>query len=282
MQRQTYLLRTGDGVALATYRWLPDEGGRPKAAIIIVHGYAEHAGRYDALAVTLVAAGYAVYALDHRGHGHSEGARANVEVFREYVSDLTRFIEHVREIHPNPPRFLLGHSMGGLVALQMVLEQPEKVDGLVLSGAYLSNAARVPRPLLALSGPVSRLFPSLPVQSLDTSALSRDPAVVRAYEADPLVYHGKVKARLGHEMLQAGAFVMARADSVHLPLLIMHGGADQLAAPNGSRELYERVSSEDKTLKIYDGYYHEIFNDVSKERVVGDVLEWLRAHAQGE
>ena len=281
MQRQTYLLKTGDGVALATYRWLPD-AGRPHAAVVIAHGYAEHAGRYDALATRLVGEGHAVYALDHRGHGRSEGARANVGVFREYITDLTRFIEHVREIHPNPPRFLLGHSMGGLVALQTVLEQPEKVDGLLLSGAYLSNAVEVPRPLLALSGPVSRLFPSLPVQSLDTSALSRDPAVVAAYEKDPLVYHGKVKARLGHEMLQAGAFVMARADSVHLPILVMHGGADRLAASSGSRELYERVGSEDKTLKIYDGYYHEIFNDVGKERVVGDLLEWLGAHTQGE
>ena len=168
MQRQTYLLKTGDGAALATYRWLPDGTERPKAAVIIAHGYAEHAGRYDALAARLVGAGYAVYAFDLRGHGHSEGERANIGVFREFVTDLTRFIEHVREIHPNPPRFLLGHSMGGLVALQMVLEQPEKVDGLVLSGAYLSNAVEVPRPLLALSGPVSRLFPSLPVQSLDT------------------------------------------------------------------------------------------------------------------
>ena len=279
MQRQTYLLRTGDGVALATYRWLPG-AGRPRAAVIIAHGYAEHAGRYDALATRLVEAGHAVYALDLRGHGRSEGARANVGVFGEYVSDLTRFTEHVREIHPNPPRFLLGHSMGGLVALQTVLEQPEKVDGLVLSGPYLSNAARVPRPLLALSGPVSRLFPGLPVQSLDTSALSRDPAVVAAYEADPLVYHGKVKARLGREMLQAGAFVMARADSVRLPLLVMHGGADRLAAPNGSRELYARASSEDKTLKTYNGYYHEIFNDAGKERVVGDLLEWVGARSE--
>ena len=276
MQRQTYLLKTG--VALATYRWLPDGAGRPEAAVIIAHGYAEHAGRYDALAARLVGAGYAVYALDHRGHGHSEGERANVGVFREFVSDLARFTEHVREIHPNPPRFLLGHSMGGLVALQMVLEQPERVDGLLLSGAYLSNAAEVPRALLALSGPVSRLFPSLPVQSLDTDALSRDPAVVEAYRTDPLVYHGKVKARLGHEMLQAGAFVMERADSVRLPVLIMHGGADRLAAPEGSRELFERVGSKDKTLHIYDGYCHEIFNDVGKEKPVGDVLEWLGAH----
>ena len=278
MQRQTHVLKAGDGVALATYRWLPDGAGRPEAAVIIAHGYAEHAGRYDALAARLVGAGYAVYALDHRGHGHSEGERANVGVFREFVSDLARFTEHVREIHPNPPRFLLGHSMGGLVALQMVLEQPERVDGLILSGAYLSNAVRVPRALLALSRPVSRLFPSLPVQPLDTSALSRDPAVVEAYKADPLVYHGNVKARLGSEMLQAGAFVTERADSVHLPVLIMHGGADRLAAPEGSRELFERVGSRDKTLHIYEGYYHEIFNDVGKEKPVGDVLEWLGAH----
>lgn len=278
MRHQTDTFLGGGGVTLYTQRWLPEGRERPRAAVIIVHGYAEHSGRYTGLAAFLVSHGYGVYALDHRGHGKSEGERANIRVFREYVADLVRFTERVREIHPRPPRFLLGHSMGGAVALQTVLEQPERVDGLILSGAYLQNASPTPPLLERLVGPVSRMAPGLPVQSLDTGALSRDKEVVRAYERDPLVYHGKVKARMGAELLNAGGYLLARVDSIRTPVLIMHGGDDRLAHPNGSRELFEQIGSRDKTLHIYEGFYHEIFNDVGREEPLEDLLEWLEAH----
>ncbi len=223
----------------------------------------------------MTAHGYALYAFDHRGHGKSEGERANVNVFREFVMDLGDFTEHVRQSHPSVPRFLLGHSMGGMVALQLVLEHPEKVDGLILSAAYVQNAADVSPLLLRLSRFVSRYFPSLPVQELNTSDLSRDDEVVRAYRSDPLIYHGKVKARLGAELLNAGPYVLARADCIHhLPLFVMHGDADKIAAPGGSQALYNAVTSEDKTLKLYPGFYHELFNE-PEEGPLRDVLEWL-------
>ena len=165
--------------------------------------------------------------------------------------------------------------MGGMVALQLVLEHPEKVDGLMLSAAYVQNAADVSPLLLRLSRFVSHYFPSLPVQELDTTDLSRDGEVVRAYQSDPLIYHGKVKARLGAELLNAGPYVLARADCIHhLPLFVMHGDADKIASPEGSQALYESVTSEDKTLKLYPGFYHELFNE-PEEGPLGDVLEWL-------
>ncbi|ADI14986.1 alpha/beta hydrolase fold protein [Truepera radiovictrix DSM 17093] len=270
---QTGSLKTHDGLTLFVRCWLPETDAR--AAIIVSHGYAEHSGRYEALASTLTGRGYAVYALDHRGHGRSEGERANVAVFRAYVDDLARFIERVREKDPRPPRFLLGHSMGGMIALQLVLEHPEKVEGVAVSAAFIENATQVPWFLTRAAGAVSRLAPKLPVQHLDTDALARDKRVVARYRNDPLVYHGKVKARLGAELLQAGPYVLERAPSIRLPLLLMHGTGDRIAAVSGTQRFFERVGSSDKTLKLYDGAFHELFNDYGKEAVQRDVLAWL-------
>lgn len=274
MQVHTSSFRTVDGLTLATYSYLPE--GRARAALIFSHGYAEHAGRYSALAEVLVAEGYAVYALDHRGHGRSEGKRANVRVFNEYVHDLARFIDVVRETRPHPPRFLLGHSVGALIALQVALEHPEKVEGAVLSAAFLQNAVPVPPPLAGAAKLIGWFLPDLPVQGLDTTALARDEAVVSAYRDDPLVYHGKVKARLGYELLRTGPYVTGRARGIHLPILLQHGGADRISALAGSQRLLERLGSSDKTLKIYEGYYHEIYNDYGRDEVITDLLEWLQ------
>jgi acylglycerol lipase len=270
---RTSSLKTHDNLTLFTQCWLPAIEAR--AAVIVSHGYAEHSGRYEALAKTLVGRGYAVYALDHRGHGRSEGERADVAVFRAYVDDLVRFIERVREKHPRPPRFLLGHSMGGMIALQLVLEHPEKVEGVAVSAAFIENATRVPWFLARAAGVVSRLAPKLPIQHLDTDALARDRGVVEGYRNDPLVYHGKVKARLGAELLQAGPYVLERAPSIRVPLLLMHGTGDRIAAVSGTQALFERLGSSDKTLKLYDGAFHELFNDYGKEAVVADLLAWL-------
>lgn len=277
MQVETGSITTADGLTLFTRSYLPDTVAQ--AAVIVSHGYAEHSGRYKAFAETLAAHGYAVYALDHRGHGQSEGVRASVRVFDEYVDDLARFIDRVRETRPHPPRFLFGHSMGALVALQLVLEQPEKVEGLVLTGSYLENAVKLSPPLLRAAKTVSRLAPELPVQSLDTDALARDEAVVEAYRSDPLVYHGKVRARLGYEMLRSGPYVLQRAASIDLPVLLQHGGADRMAAPAGTQAVFEALGSGDKTLKVYDGAYHEILNDYGKEQVIADILAWLGARS---
>jgi acylglycerol lipase len=275
VQQRNEAIRSGDGLGLYTQAWLPDD---PKAVVILSHGYAEHSGRYQHFASYLADHGFAVYALDHRGHGRSEGERANVKVFNEYVSDLKKFTELVREKHPNLKRFLLGHSMGGAIAAQLAIEQPNQLDGLLLSSPYLINAVSVPAPLMAVSGIVSRILPGLPTIKLDSKDISRDPNIVKTYDTDPLNYRGGTKARFGTELLGAGRYVFGRAQSIKLPMLIMVGTGDNIADHAGGKQLFEIVSSSDKTLKSYDGYYHEILNEIGKEAVYQDILEWLRKH----
>ena len=277
MHAYTGSFTAADGLTLFTRTYLPDAPA--PAAVIISHGYAEHSGRYEALAEALVNEGYAVYALDHRGHGQSGGKRASIRIFKEYVDDLARFIDCVRETRPEPPRFLLGHSMGGLIALQLVLEHPEKVEGVAVTGALLENAVSVPALLESAAGLVSALAPDLPLQELRAEDIARDPAVVQAYKDDPLVYHGKVRARLGFEMLRAGPFVAGRVHNIELPVLIQHGAADKIAAVDGARALYDALGTDDKTLKLYDRAYHEVLNDYGREEVIKDLIEWLDVKA---
>ncbi len=275
MQQRNSSVKTADGFSLYSQSWLTESP--PKASIVISHGYAEYSERYRPLAEFLVAAGFSVYALDHRGHGKSEGERANVRVFREFIQDLKAYIDHLKEQNLASPVYLLGHSMGAVIATQLVLEHPHKVDGLILSGAFLRNATKVSPLLLSLSGLVSKLLPSLPTTQLDATLISRDTAIVEAYQKDPLIYHGGTKARMGAELLSAGPYILERAAGLNLPLLVMHGGSDQIADKTGSQELYEKAGSSDKTLKIYNDFYHEIFNELSREEVFKEVISWLKA-----
>jgi acylglycerol lipase len=275
VQQHNDVLQTSDGIRLYTQAWVPE---MPRAVLIISHGYAEHSGRYQHFASHLVANGLAVYALDHRGHGRSEGERANVKIFDEYVSDLSRFVNSVREKHPTLKRFLFGHSMGGAIAAQLAIKQPNQVDGLLLSSPYLINAVSVPAPLMAVSGFVSRVLPGLPTIKLDSRDISRDPVIVKSYDTDPLNYRGGTKARFGTELLGAGEYVFSHASTIKLPVLIMIGTGDRIADAQGGKKLFELVGSSDKTLKIYDDYYHEILNEIGKEKVYEDSLTWLQHH----
>jgi alpha-beta hydrolase superfamily lysophospholipase len=275
VQVSTDSFHTRDGLSLFTQAWLPEQ---PKALLILSHGYAEHSGRYHHFASYLAEKGFAVYALDHRGHGRSEGEKVNVRVFSEYTNDLSRFVELLWQKQPNLKRFLLGHSMGGAIAAQMVIEHPHQVDGLILSAPYLKNAVKVPVGLLAVSGIVAKLLPGLPTIKLDVSAISRDSAIVQAYKTDPLVYNGGTKARFGTELLAAGNYALTRASGIKLPVLLMHGTADRIADSTGSQQLFNSLSSKDKSLKMFEGYYHEILNDVGKEAVYQEVVNWLGEH----
>jgi acylglycerol lipase len=275
VQQRNEAFRLGDGLQLYTQSWLPNN---PKAIVILSHGYAEHSSRYQHFATYLVENGFAVYALDHRGHGRSEGERANIKVFAEYVSDLGKFITTVREKHPTLKRFLLGHSMGGAIAAQFAIEQPNGLNGLLLSSPYLINAVSVPAPLMAVSGFVSKVLPGLPTIKLDSKDISRDPAIVKAYDTDPLNYRGGTKARFGSELLGAGKYVLSRAGAIKQPVLIMIGTGDKIASPEGGKQLYNSVGSSDKTLKSYEGFYHEIINEIGKEQVYKDIVDWLQKH----
>jgi alpha-beta hydrolase superfamily lysophospholipase len=265
----------------ALYRraWTPESD--PRAAIVLAHGLAEHSGRYDAVAQALTGAGYAVHAIDLVGHGRSPGRRCHVDRFGDYVASIIRLAHHARSQHPGVPLFMLGHSMGGLIATHALLSDPELFAGGLLSGPAILPAEAPPAWQMTIGRWLSRLLPTVGLLQLDASLVSRDPDVVARYQSDPLVHGGKMSARLASELFEAMAQARDRAGDLHMPLLIQHGGADSLTAPAGSRLLADRVGSADVTLHEYDGLFHEIFNEPERDRVLGDVLAWLDRRAAG-
>jgi len=256
--------------------WAPDDA---KASVVLSHGLHEHSGRYAHVAERLNEAGYAVYALDHFGHGRSGGTPANVERFAMLDADLGTLLSRARGEHPGRPVFLLGHSLGGLIALDYLVTKGESgLTGLVLSAPAVDPSVGNPVQKL-LAGLLSRLTPNLGVLQLDSTAVSRDEAEVRKYVEDPHVYNGKVRARTGAESLLSTRRVIAGLPRLHLPVLVMHGTKDRLVSPAGSKLIAERVGSVDKTLTLYDGLFHEIFNEPERDQVLDEVVAWLDKHA---
>lgn len=267
---------------LRIYRqsWVP---AAPRATVVLVHGLGEHSGRYEHVARHLVSSGCAVYALDHRGHGKSEGPRAYVDRFANAVDDIDELVSHaVREQRGKgkQPLFLLGHSMGGALSLSYTLKHGDKLSGLILSGpaVALDGAPPMMKPIAKI---LSGLAPGLGMFAVDPKLVSRDPDMVAAYAADPLNAHGKVPARTLGEIVKFVEWVPAGLPLIKLPLLIQHGSQDKLAGVSGSEMVMSRVTSKDKTLKVYEGLYHEIYNEIPADRavVLKDLSDWIRAHA---
>jgi len=265
-----------DGVKLFTQSWLPE--GEPRAAIFLTHGYAEHSGRYAHVAAYLAARGYAVYAMDLRGHGQSEGLRAHIDTFETYLADLYAYFKTL----PVHRCFALGHSVGGVLALAFTARhQEDGICGVVTSGAALNAGDAVPGYLIAISRVLAALVPRLPILPLQAGDISKDPAVQAAYDADPLNYRGKVRAQMGRQILELARAVRREAGRITVPALVMHGGADRLISPTSADEIYALLGSADKTKRIYDGLYHEIFNEPERETVLADMAAWLDAHSAG-
>jgi alpha-beta hydrolase superfamily lysophospholipase len=226
-----------------------------------------------------VPAGFLVCALDHRGHGYSEGRKCYVKRFNEYVLDLDTYVNIVRSRYPDIKIFMVGHSLGGTIATAYAEVHQTKLAGLILSAPALKAGSSITRRDKLLARIASRLAPRAGVSSLDTNSISKDPAVVKAYVDDPLVYTGKISARLGAEILDAiENTIPPLLPTLKLPILIMQGTEDRLSNPEGSSLVFERVSSGDKTLKRYDGLFHEIFNEPERAMVFADMREWLAAH----
>ena len=256
--------------------WLPD--GQVKAIILVAHGLGEHIARYNNLVNHLVPRGYAVYGLDHQGHGKSEGTRVFVDRFQAYLYDLKTLFDMVRKDNPGKKIILYGHSMGGLIAAAYALQHQAEIDGLVASAPALKPGESITPATIALARILSAVAPKLGVQALDSTFLSHDKAVVEAYDKDPLVYRGKITARLGSELFSAMSKVEAQMPSITLPLLILQGSDDKLANQDGAKTLYEKAGSKDKTLKIYDGFYHEVHNEPGNAKVFADLDAWLDSH----
>ncbi len=256
--------------------WLPDVP--PKAVIILVHGLADHSGRYGNVVDYLIPRGYAVWSYDQRGHGKSPGTRCYVNRFTDLIADLDRFILLVRQQNPDLPIFVLGHSLGALESATLVADRPNGITGLVLSGLLLKTGQSVPGLMLKLAKMLSALAPRLGVQKLDCSAISRDTAVVENYVTDPLVFTGKIPARTGAEVLDAMTIAKSKFPGVNLPVLLLHGAADRLADPSSSQLMYDGIPSTDKELHFFPGCYHEIFNAPCHDYVLGTLTRWLDKH----
>ena len=255
--------------------WEPD--GQTLAVVLLVHGLGEHSGRYAHVAEHLTERGFAIYTLDHYGHGKSDGHAGFVERFSVYLDGVSALLEKAQDEQPDVPFFLIGHSMGGLIAATYLLDNQDAFKACVLSGPALKTDQAPPALLLALNRLLSKLVPTLPMIQLDVSGVSRDPAVVDAYIGDPLVFHGKLSARLIAELSATMDDTLSRASEIRIPLILLHGEKDVLTAPSGSQEMFDNVSSDDKTLKIYPGLFHEIFNEPEKETVLLEMSAWLEA-----
>lgn len=258
--------------------WLPQ--GAPLARVVIVHGVSEHGARYGPVAERLVSAGFGVYAVDHRGHGRAHGRRAVVDGLALVADDLDTFVHSVVDPDAESRVFMLGHSMGGCIALIYALQHQAHLAGLVLSAPFAMSAKVSPTRRLILTT-LASIAPGLGVLALDPQTISRDPDRVREYEADPLVFHGKLPAKTVVALTAAVKDFPDEIPTLTLPLLVLHGTADRIVPPASGRMVYERAGSSDKQLKLYDGYYHELFNEPPAERavVLDDVLAWLTSRA---
>ncbi len=263
---------TSDGLRLYLRR---REVANARAEIIISHGFGEHSGRYGALTEHLVSHDYSVTGYDHRGHGLSDGLPGHVESFSEYGDDLDKVVAAVRSRSESRRLFLIGHSMGGLIALLYATRKRGMLAGAVISAPLIEVAVPVPAHKLMIARVGARIAPRFRLDNeIDPANLSRDPEVGRAYAADPLV-HRKVSTKWFSELQQAMKEVADRASEITTPVLVMHGTEDKLASVDATKRLFERIGSPDKELVIYPGFYHELFNEPEKQDVFERVTQWV-------
>ncbi len=267
---------SADGTSLCADVYDPSDAGPGRGLLVLVHGFGEHRGRYHDTAGFLAQQGYQVACLDLRGHGESGGTRAYVERFADYLQDVEAVI---KEMGAQDPVLLVGHSMGGLVALNYVLRHPERVRALALSSPFLGLKLKVPVWKRWLAQACSSVLPTLKVPSdLDPALLSHDPQVVAAYARDPLVVR-HATARWFTEVLAAQAEVLRAAPRVSVPTLFLCAGDDRVVDAAVSQRVFDRLpGSIDKMMTLYPGLYHEIFNEVERDRVLQDLATWLARH----
>lgn len=274
---QEHFFNAPDGIRLFFRRWFVNE---PKGLVALVHGFAEHSGRYKALANEISRAGWSVAAFDYRGHGQSGGRRAHIDSFTGYLDDLESFLAEIAKQGYDDNPFLLGHSLGGLIAARFCERGANNLKGLVLSSPFLDMAFKVP-PVKALGGKLlSGVLPTLSLKTgLDPSVLSHDQEVCERYAADPLV-SDVASARWFTEILQAQADAFRNVTEIKLPLLVLQAGEDRLASAEATRHFFEAAQSTDKNFQLYEDYFHEIFNEVGRDKVIADLLAWLEQHGK--
>jgi alpha-beta hydrolase superfamily lysophospholipase len=251
---------------------------KPRATLIFIHGYNEHSGRYEPV-IKYFQNHYNVYLYDHRGHGRSDGVRFFAKSFDDFILDLDAFISLVTSLEDNQEIFLVGHSMGGQILLNYLAKNnPATVTGFITSGANITLKTKINIFKRYLTYSLAEHLPQMKVpHGLNTKWLSRDKKIVRAYNKDPLI-GSSITARLATELLHNQKTILKYAPHITLPGLMLHGGDDHICDKKGSKCFFEKLNSKDKELKIYPGFYHEIFNEIDREIVFADMASWLKEH----
>lgn len=244
--------------------------------MLIVHGYGEHSTRYTHVADALVKANYAVYTLDHRGHGKSEGLQAYFASLQDAVKDLRTYFETIQRQYPGQKIFIYGHSMGSIISLAFTLQYQKDVAGLIITGTAITGDETVPAPIIAIGKVLQRFIPTVPLlPALGLDELASDPSVGEVYGKDPLVYRGAWRIGMGIGLIVAGRELQTQIQNLKLPLLIMHGEEDKITPISGGHLVRDKALSVDKTFKSFPGMRHEIHNDRSKGEVIDTMIQWL-------
>jgi acylglycerol lipase len=261
------------GLKLFARSWRPE--GPVRGVVVIVHGFKSHSGLYEWTAGELVRSGLSVYAFDLRGHGKSEGERYYIEKFADCVDDLNTFVALAKSREAGLPVFVLGHSAGGVISCLYALDHQKDVAGIICE----SFAHEVPAPdfALAILKGLSHIAPHAHVLSLKDEDFSRDPKFVAAMKSDPLIVHTPGPSQTIAEMVRADERLRKEFPLIKLAVLILHGTSDKAAKASGSQHFYDKAGSTDKTLKLYDGHFHDLLNDIDKDRVMGDIRSWIVA-----
>jgi acylglycerol lipase len=267
-------LEVAKGLTIFVRSWRPE--GKARGLVVIVPGFNSHSGYYGWVAEQFVAADLVVYALDLRGRGQSDGERFYVDKFADYVNDVSAVVTLAKSREPGLPTFLLGHSAGGVVACLYALDCPRELTGLISE----SFAHDIPAPdfALAVFKGLSHVAPHAHILHLKNEIFTRDPRAVQAMDADPLIAHETQPTNTLAEMVRADERLKKEFPSITLPVLILHGTADQATRPSGSQLFYDMAGSRDKTLKLYEGHFHDLLNDLDKEIVMADIRNWIVGH----
>ena len=275
-----WVLETWDRTKLLARTWA-STAPTQRGVVVIVHGLKDHSDRYADFATKLAARGYAVFAFDLRGHGRSSGPRVDPEDWSYYVDDLDALLHEVERLEPGQPVFVFGHSMGGAIAARTAEVHAPQIAGLIVSGPAL--AVDAPPILVAITRLTAWLAPRARVLKLPDRDFSSDPAAAAALDADPLVWHPDGQASLAAGLLEGMRAIWGDAGKLTMPVLALHGSADRLTAPSGSRALIDAIPAKDKSLRIYDGYFHDLVHEPAGRgaRVQADIAAWLDAHTGG-
>ncbi|RDC65546.1 alpha/beta hydrolase [Adhaeribacter pallidiroseus] len=273
VQSATSTFTTPDGLHVFYRRW--EAAGSPKALMVLVHGFNSHSGYFQWVAEQLTESNFKTYALDLRGRGKSDGERYYIPDYNDLLADIDQLVNLAQEAHPGLPTFLLGHSAGGVLSSVYTLKHQNKLRGFICE----SFAFQVPAPdfVLAVLKGISHIAPHAHVLKLKNEDFSRDSSVVEAMNHDPLIAHEVQPTKTVQQLVLADERLKAEMPAINLPLLILHGTLDKATKPSGSQYFYDTAGSLDKSLKLYEGHYHDLLNDLDKEVVMADILHWLNS-----